>query len=71
MSQAKESNKKLQQFIADKIKSKGSKALIIVTHHVNILEFAGENIGSGDMVLAKVNPRGELISYKLVPRPSQ
>lgn len=71
MSQAKESNKKLQQFIADKIKSKGSKALIMVTHHVNILEFAGENIGSGDMVLAKVNPRGELISYKLVPRPSQ
>jgi hypothetical protein len=29
----------------------------------------GENIASGDMVLAKVTPNGELISYKLIPRP--
>jgi len=69
MSKAKESNLKLQQFIASKIKSKGDKALIVVTHHVNILEFMGENIASGDMVLAKVNTKGELISYKLIPRP--
>lgn len=69
MSKAKESNSKLQRFIAGKIKSKGDKALIMVTHHVNILEFMGENIASGDMVLAKVNPKGELISYKLIPRP--
>ena len=69
MSKAKESNLKLQRFIAGKMKSKGDKALIMVTHHVNILEFMGENIASGDMVLAKVNPKGELISYKLIPRP--
>jgi phosphohistidine phosphatase SixA len=69
MSKAKESNSKLQRFIAGKIKSKGDKALIMVTHHVNILEFMGENIASGDMVLAKVNLKGELISYKLIPRP--
>ena len=69
MSKAKESNLKLQRFIASKIKSKGDKALIMVTHHVNILEFMGENIASGDMVLAKVNSKGELISYKLIPRP--
>ena len=69
MSKAKESNLKLQRFIAGKIKSKGDKALIMVTHHVNILEFMGENIASGDMVLAKVNSKGELISYKLIPRP--
>jgi len=69
MSKAKESNLKLQRFIAGKIKSKGDRALIMVTHHVNILEFMGENIASGDMVLAKVNPKGELISYKLIPRP--
>jgi phosphohistidine phosphatase SixA len=69
MSKAKESNLKLQRFIAGKIKSKGDKALIMVTHHVNILEFMGENIASGDMVLAKVNYKGELISYKLIPRP--
>jgi phosphohistidine phosphatase SixA len=69
MSKAKESNLKLQRFIASKMKSKGDKALIMVTHHVNILEFMGENIASGDMVLAKVNSKGELISYKLIPRP--
>ena len=69
MSKAKESNLKLQRFIAGKIKSKGDKALIMVTHHVNILEFMGENIASGDMVLAKVNSKGESISYKLIPRP--
>ena len=69
MSKGKESHLKLQRFIAGKIKSKGDKALIMVTHHVNILEFMGENIASGDMVLAKVNPKGELISYKLIPRP--
>jgi len=69
MSKAKESNLKLQRFIAGKIKSKGDKALIMVTHHVNILEFMGENIASGDMVLVKVNPKGEFVSHKLIPRP--
>ena len=69
MSKAKESNLKLQRFIASKMKSKGDKALIMVTHHVNILEFMGENIASGDMVLAKVNLQGGLVSYKLIPRP--
>jgi len=69
MSKAKGSNTKLQRFISEKIKSKGDRALIMVTHHVNILEFMGENIASGDMVLAKVSPQGELVSYKLIPRP--
>jgi phosphohistidine phosphatase SixA len=69
MSNAKASKRKLERFIASKIKSKGNHALIMVTHHVNILEFMGENIGSGDMVLAKVNNKGELVSYKLIPSP--
>lgn len=66
----KESNAKLQRFIAEKIKLKGSKVLILVTHHVNIYEFVGENIASGDMVLAKVNPKGVATSYQLIPRPA-
>jgi len=66
---SKESNVKLQKFIAEKIKSKGPQALILVTHHVNILEFMGENIASGDMVLAKVTPEGALISHQWIPRP--
>lgn len=44
-------------------------ALILVSHHVNIYEFMGENVASGDMVLAKVDDKGKMISYKLIPRP--
>ena len=66
----KESNARLQNFIAEKIKLKGPKVLILVTHHVNILEFVGENIASGDMVLAKVTPKGVATSYQLIPRPT-
>ena len=65
-----ESNARLQTFIAEKIKLKGRKVLILVTHHVNIFEFVGENIASGDMVLAKVTPKGVATSYQLIPRPT-
>lgn len=59
----------LQAFIAKTSKTKGDKALILVTHHVNIFAFMGENIGSGDMVLAKVNAQGQMVSYQRIPRP--
>ena len=66
---AKERTKPLETFIAQQVKTKGNKALILVTHHVNIFEFMGENISSGDMVLAKVDTNGRMVSYKLIPRP--
>jgi hypothetical protein len=44
--------------------------LILVTHHVNIAEFTGENVGSGDMVLAKVNAAGKMLSFKIYPSPN-
>lgn len=69
MQKAKESTQQAQQFIAQKLKVKGGKALILVTHHVNIFELMGENIGSGDMVLMKVDAAGKMVSYKLYPRP--
>jgi phosphohistidine phosphatase SixA len=69
MRQGPQSNAKLQKFIETQLKSKSSKALILVTHHVNIAEFMGENVGSGDMVLAKVSPQGRLLSYKIYPSP--
>ena len=68
-SQATASNKSLQQLIAEAMKNKGSKALILVTHHVNIREFMGQDIGSGDMVLARVSRQGQLLDYKLYPSP--
>jgi len=70
MRQGPQSNVNLQKFIVGQLKSKGDKALILVTHHVNIAEFTAENVGSGDMVLAKVNSAGKLVSFKIYPNPS-
>ena len=70
MRQGPQSNVNLQKFIGNQLKTKGEKALILVTHHVNIAEFAGENVGSGDMVLAKVNSAGILLSFKIYPSSS-
>ena len=70
MRQGPKSNVNLQKFIGNQLKTKGEKALILVTHHVNIAEFAGENVGSGDMVLAKVNSAGKLLSFKIYPSSS-
>ena len=69
MRQGPQSNVRLQAFMAKQLKLKADKALILVTHHVNIAEFMGENVGSGDMVLAKVSPQGKLLSYKIYPSP--
>jgi len=69
MAQAKTHNQKLEKFIADKLKTKGKQALILVTHHVNIYEFMGENVASGDLVLAKVDVNGKMSAYQLIPRP--
>lgn len=70
MQKAKESTQALQSFISEQLKIKGNKALILVTHHVNIYEYMGENISPGDMVLAKVNSAGKMISYTTIPRPN-
>jgi phosphohistidine phosphatase SixA len=70
MAQAKTQNQKLEKFIASQLKTKGKQALILVTHHVNIYEFVGENIASGDMVLTKIDSNGKMVAYKLIPRPN-
>lgn len=62
-------NKQLQAFIARALKTKGDRPLILVTHHVNIREFMGKDVGSGDMVLARVDSQGQLVDYKLYPSP--
>lgn len=70
MGKAPERTQALQKFIAEQRQTKGPQALILVTHHVNIHAFMGENIGSGDMVLAKVDAQGKMVSYQLIPRPN-
>ena len=70
MRQGPQSNLNLQKFIANQLKTKGDKALILVTHQVNITEFTGETVGTGDMVLAKVNAAGKMLSFKVYPSPN-
>jgi len=67
--QARASTEALSRFIARMMKSKGDRALILVTHHVNIRAFAGPDIGSGDMVLVKVDAQGRATSHVLYPSP--
>ena len=59
----------LAQLIARKLIDKGDRALILVTHHVNIEAYMGRAIGSGDMVLAQVTPQGRVIDFVIYPSP--
>lgn len=52
----------LSEFVAKSIKKKGSKALILVTHQVNISAYTGLGVAAGDMVLIKVNRDGKMLS---------
>ena len=62
-------NTALKKLLSQALPTKGDSALILVTHHVNIAEFTGENIGSGDMVLAHIGPQGQLLGFRLYPSP--
>lgn len=63
------STQSLQAFIAKTLARQPTRPLILVTHHVNIRGFVGENIGSGDMVLAQVTASGQLVQYRVIPSP--
>ena len=60
--------RELQQFIA-RTKALGKKPLLLVTHHVNIQAYIGENVDSGDMVLARIDSAGKVLSYQRYASP--
>jgi phosphohistidine phosphatase SixA len=60
----------LRAFMAEKLRAKAGTALILVTHHVNIRDLVGENVASGEMVLARVDRQGSVLSYQRVRAPS-
>jgi phosphohistidine phosphatase SixA len=66
---ASEFTQQLQQLLAQSRQTPGRKPLVLVTHHVNILDYMGENIDSGDMVLVQFDAQGKLLSAKRYPRP--
>lgn len=61
-SQALATTAALQALVAQR-RSK-PKALILVTHNVNIQAYAGAHVGSGDMVLARVDARGRVLGFE-------
>ena len=67
--QAADYTQRLQKRLAQLGPTKGDKALILVTHHVNILDYMGSHVGSGDMVLVQFDTHGKLISAKRYPSP--
>ena len=67
--QAADYTQRLQKRLAQLGSTKGDKALILVTHHVNILDYMGSTVGSGDMVLVQFDAHGKLISAKRYPSP--
>jgi phosphohistidine phosphatase SixA len=54
----------LRAFMVRTLAANKGKALILVTHHVNILAAVGENIASGEMVLARVDQQGRVLSHQ-------
>ncbi|MDH4479881.1 MAG: histidine phosphatase family protein [Rhodoferax sp.] len=66
---AREFTEGLQRRLALASSRKGNQALLLVTHHVNILDYMGANIGSGDMVLVQFDSQGKLLNAKRYPSP--
>ena len=62
-------NQALQAFVAKALRAKKGQPLILVTHHVNIREFMGKDIGSGDMVLVRVDAQGRALDHRHYPSP--
>ena len=54
----------LRAFMVRTLAANKGKALILVTHHVNIFAAVGENIASGEMVLARVDRQGRVLSHQ-------
>jgi phosphohistidine phosphatase SixA len=55
-------NAALQATVGKQLLAKGGRALIMVSHQVNISEYSGEYLASGAMVLVKVDALGKPIS---------
>jgi phosphohistidine phosphatase SixA len=69
MSLEKKQTKELEQLIQSELEKQAKVPVILVTHHVNIRAFMGQNVSQGDMVLVKVNKNGEYVSHTIYPSP--
>ena len=71
MALARKQTKALEGFIKNELAKPSKTPRILVTHHVNIQAFTGKVVGVGDMVLVKVNQKGEHLSHTFYPSPER
>ena len=71
MALARKQTKALEGFIKNELAKPSKTPRILVTHHVNIQAYTGKVVGVGDMVLVKVNQKGEHLSHTFYPSPER
>lgn len=67
MSRGDKQTKELEAFIQNQLSSGNKIPLILVSHQVNIRAFTGASVGSGQMLLVKVNKQGQAIHQRSIP----
>ena len=67
MSRGDKQTKGLEAFIQKQLSSGNKIPLILVSHQVNIRAFTGASVGSGQMLLVKVNKQGQAIHQRSIP----
>lgn len=68
-SQADIQTKGLRKLISRERQKNPRIPIIMVTHQVNIGAFTGQTVGSGEMILVKVDPQGGYLAHQLYPSP--
>ena len=62
-------NAKLEQLISSTLAQKPRRALILVTHEVNIERWIGVSVAAAEMALVHIDTHGKPLSYRVYPRP--
>jgi hypothetical protein len=67
MSRGDKQTRELEAFIQKQLSSSNKAPLILVSHQVNIRALTGVSVGSGQMLLVKVNKQGQVIQQRSIP----
>jgi phosphohistidine phosphatase SixA len=67
MSRGDKQTRELEAFIQKQLSSSNKAPLILVSHQVNIRALTGVSVGSGQMLLVKVNKQGQAIDQRPIP----
>ncbi|MDZ4056000.1 MAG: histidine phosphatase family protein [Polynucleobacter sp.] len=66
MSLAKQQTEGLRQLVQASLKRHPQTPIIMVSHHVNIEAYTGVVLGSGEMILVRVDPKGKPLSHRVL-----